>query len=172
MLAWISSGNPPLHRHCPLFAGQDGVVLPSVLILLAILTVVSATSITATLLDIRISGYYSKSVVAFYIAEAGANRGRYEVSNGDGYRDFASIAAVTQLFQGEVLNGGSYTVIATPIESAVPRRLKLTSTGCYPASDPCPRGSAKAVMEVLLEANPEATEPEDQVRQAAWRETY
>jgi hypothetical protein len=140
--------------------------------LLAILTVVSTTSITATLIDMRISGYYSKSVVALYIAEAGANRARYEVSDGDGYRDFASIAAATQLFQGEVLNGGSYAVIATPVESAVPQRIKLTSTGCYPANDPCPWGSAKSVVEVLLEANPQATETEDQVRLIAWREVY
>jgi hypothetical protein len=153
--------------------GEDGVVLPSVLMLLAVLTVVSATSITATLMDLKISGYYGKTVVVFYIAEAGINRGRYEVSNGDGDRDFASIVTPTTLFQSEALNGGSYTVIATPVEGAVPAQLTLKSSACYPAAtDPCPRNNATAVVEVLLESNPEATEQEDRVRLLAWKEVY
>jgi len=140
--------------------------------LLAVLTVVSATSITATLMDLRISGYYGKTLVVFYIAEAGINRGRYEVSNGDGDGDFASIVTRTTLFQNEALNGGSYTVVATPVEDAVPSRITLQSIGCYPAADPCPRTNATSVLEVLLESNPEATEPEDRVRLVAWKEVY
>jgi len=108
----------------------------------------------------------------FYIAEAGLNRGRYEVSNRDGDRDFVSILTSTTLFQNEVLNGGSYTVVATPVEGAAPPRITLKSTGCYPAADPCPRTNAKSVVEMLLESNLEATRPEDQVRLVAWKEVY
>ena len=140
--------------------------------LLTVLTVVSTTSITATLMDLRISGYYSKNVVVFYIAEAGINRGRYEVSNGDGDRDFAAIVTPATLFQSELLNNGSYTVVATPVQGSVPAQLTLRSTACYPAADPCPRTNATSVVEVLLESNPEATEPEDQVRLVAWKEVY
>ena len=66
--------------------------------LLAVVTVVSAASITTMLMDLRMSGYYSKRVLVFYIAEAGVNRARYEVSNGDGNRDFSSIVEPTVLF--------------------------------------------------------------------------
>ena len=99
---------------CQPSARENGVVLLAVLMLLAVVTVVSAASITTMLMDLRMSGYYSKRVLVFYIAEAGVNRARYEVSNGDGNRDFSSIAEPTVLFQNEALNGGSYTVVATP----------------------------------------------------------
>lgn len=151
---------------------ESGVVLPSVLVLLAVLGVVSAASTTATLMDLKISGYYGRNVAVFYIAEAGLNRGRQEVSDGDGDRDFTSIAAPTTIFQGEALNGGSYTVVAIPVADALPARLELRSTGCYPAADPCPRASSTSVVEELLESNPEAIEPENRVRVIAWREVY
>lgn len=151
---------------------ERGVVLPSVLMLLAVLGVVSAAGITATLMDLKISGYYGRSVAVFYIAEAGLNRGRQEVSDGDGDRDFASIAAPTMIFQGEALNGGSYTVVAIPVTDAVPAQLELRSTGCFPAADPCPRTSPTSIVEELLELHPEAIEPESRVRVIAWREIY
>ena len=153
-------------------AGEDGVVLLSVLMLLAVVTLVGASSITTMLMDLRMSGYYSKRVLVFYIAEAGVNRGRYEVSNGDGDKDFSTILAPTLLFQSEALNGGSYTVVATPVAGPILPRLTIRSTGCYPSLDPCPRMHASSVVEVLLELNAEATEPEDRVRLVAWKEIY
>lgn len=142
----------------------------SVLMLLAVVTVVSASGITTMLMDLRMSGYYSKRVLVFYIAEAGVNRSRYELSNGNGNRDFSSIVAPTTLFQGEVFNEGSYTVVATPVAGTVRPRITVRSTGCYPAADPCPRTHASSVVEVLLESDAEATEPEQRVRWIAWRE--
>ena len=147
-------------------------MLVSVLMLLAVVTVVSTTSITTMLMDLRMSGYYSRRVLVFYIAQAGVNRGRYELSNSDGHQDFSSIIGPTTVFQSEALNGGSYQVIAIPVAGAVPAKISLQSTGCYPAADPCPLSHARSVVETLLEWAPEETIPEKQVRAIAWREVY
>ena len=93
---------------------EQGVVLPSVLMLIAVLAVVGATSMRAALLDLRISGAFYKSVAAFHIAEAGLTHGRHEVSDEDGVRDFLDILAPTTLFSGRAFHGGSYTVVAVP----------------------------------------------------------
>ena len=106
--------------------------------LIAILTVVSATSMTATLTDLRIAGAYYKSVAVFHIAEAGLTHGRHEVSDEDGDRDFSSILTPTTLFNSRAFHGGSYTVVATPVTGATPARLRLRSSACYPAANPCP----------------------------------
>jgi len=148
---------------------ERGVVLPSVLMLLAVLSVVTGASLTATLMDLKISGYYAKSVVAFYIAEAGANRGLYELSDEDGHYDLASISAPTVVFEAEGLNGGSYRVVASPAEES---QFTLRSIGCYPAADPCPRSHTTSTVQLLVESNPEATDPEQRVRVVAWKEIY
>ena len=145
------------------------MVLPSVLMLVAVLTVVGAASMTATLTDLKIAAAYHRSVVVFHIAEAGLVHGRHEVSDEDGDRDFLAILTPTTLFGGVGFHGGSYTVVATPVAGAAPPRLRLKSSACYPAGDPYPQENAKAVVEALLEHHPAGANPQDRVRLAAWR---
>ena len=137
--------------------------------LIAILTVVSATSMTAALTELRIADAYYKSVAVFHIAEAGLTHGRHEVSDEDGDSDFAAILTPTTLFSGRGLHGGSYTVVATPVAGVTPATLRLRSSACYPAADPCPRAHARAALEALLEHDPAGATPQDRVRLVAWR---
>lgn len=137
--------------------------------LIAVLTLVSATSLTTTLTDLRIAGAYYKSVTAFYIAEAGLIHGRHEVADEDGVRDFLAISTPTTVYNGHGFHGGSYTVVATPVTGTNPPRLRLRSTSCYPAANPCPRANARATLEALLEHDPTGATPQDRVRLAAWR---
>ncbi|MDE0355186.1 MAG: pilus assembly PilX N-terminal domain-containing protein [Deltaproteobacteria bacterium] len=148
---------------------QRGIVLPSALMLIAVLAMVSATSMTATLTDLRIAGAYYKSVAVFHIAEAGLVHGRHELSDEDGDRDFSDVSAVITLFNAREFHGGSYTVVATPMTGATPARLRLRSSACYPAANPCPRSHARAVLETLLEHDPAGATPRGRVRLIAWR---
>ncbi len=148
---------------------QQGIVLPSALMLIAVLAMVSATSMTAALTDLRIADAYYKSTAVFHIAEAGLVHGRHEVSDEDGHRDFSAISAPTTLFSSRGFHGGSYTVSATPV-TATPPRLRLRSFACYPAGDPCPRAHARTVLETLLEHDPDAATPGERVRLIAWRQ--
>ena len=138
--------------------------------LMAILTLVGATSMNATLTDLRIAAAHYKSVAAFHIAEAGLTRGRHEVADEDGDRDFAAIVTPATIFNGRVFHGGSYTVTATPVSGAVPTQIRLRSSACYPAANPCPRENARASVEALLEHDPAGATPRDRVRMVAWRE--
>lgn len=137
--------------------------------LIVVLAMVSATSMTATLTDLRIAGAYYKSVAAFHIAEAGLVHGRHELSDEDGDRDFSGMSSPATLFHGREFHGGSYTVVATPVTGATPARLRLRSLACYPAANPCPRAHARAVLETLLEHDPAAATPRERVRLIAWR---
>ncbi len=137
--------------------------------LIAVLAVVSATSMTATLTELRIADAYYKSVAVFHIAEAGLAHARHEVSDEDGDRDFAAILTPTTLFNGRGLHRGSYTVVAAPVVGVTPARLRLRSSACYPAGDPCPRANARAALEALLEHDPAGATPRDRVRLVAWR---
>lgn len=157
-------------RNTVTFLGkEEGVVLPSVLMLIAVLAVVGATSMNASLTDLRITGAYYKSVAVFHIAEAGLTHGRHELSDEDGDRDFTDILAPTAMFAGRVFHDGSYTVVATPVAGSVPPRLRLRSSACFPAATPCPRGHARAAVEALLEHNPAGVTPRARVRLVAWR---
>ncbi|MCY4439674.1 MAG: pilus assembly PilX N-terminal domain-containing protein [Deltaproteobacteria bacterium] len=161
--------SPAARRRRALIGGEEGVVLPSVLMLIAVLAVVGATSMTAAVTDLRIARAYYKSVAVFHIAEAGLVHGRHEVSDEDGDRDFSAIATHTMLFSEQRFHGGSYTVVATPVTGATPARLRLRSSACYPAADPCPRSNARAALEALLEYDPGGATPQDRVRLIAWR---
>ncbi len=137
--------------------------------LVAVLAVVSAASMTATVTELKIADAYHESVAAFYIAEAGLVHGRHEVSDEDGVHDFAALSASTILFSGRRFHGGSYTAVAEPVAGAIPARLRLRSFACYPAADPCPRTHARSALEVLLVQNPAGATPRDRVRLIAWR---
>ncbi len=137
--------------------------------LMAVLTLVGATSMNATLTDLRIAAAHYKSVAAFHIAEAGLTHGRHEVADEDGDRDFAAILTPATIFDGRGFHGGSYTVTATPVSGAVPAQIRLRSSACYPAANPCPRENARASVEALLEHDPAGATPRDRVRMVAWR---
>ena len=149
--------------------GEEGVVLPSVLMLVAVLAVVGATSMNASLTDLRITGAYYRSVAVFHVAEAGLTHGRHELSDEDGRFDFTGILAPTAIFVGRGFHDGSYTVTATPVAGSVPARLRLRSSACFPAANPCPRGHARAAVEALLEHDPAGVTPRGRVRLVAWR---
>ncbi len=149
--------------------GEAGVVLPSVLMLVAVLTAVGGAAMNAALTDLRIAGAHYKSVAVFHIAEAGLAHGRHELSDEDGVRDFAAILAPATLFSALVFHDGSYTVTATPVTGAVPARIRLRSSACHPAADPCPRENARATVEALLEHDPAGATPPERVRLVAWR---
>lgn len=161
---WLTARNA-----VTLLAGKEGVVLPSVLMLIAVLAVVGATSMNAALTDLRITRAYYTSVAVFHIADAGLTHGRHELSDEDGDFDFADILAPATVFVGRGFHDGSYTVIATPIAGSVPQRIRLRSSACLPAANPCPRGHAKAAVEALLEHDPTGLTPRERVRLVAWR---
>ena len=148
---------------------EEGVVLPSVLMLIAVLAVVGATSMNASLTDLRITGAYYRSVAVFHTAEAGLTHGRHELSDEDGELDFLDVLAFTTIFAGRGFHDGSYTVIATPVAGSVPARIRLRSSACFPAANPCPRGHARAAVEALLEHDPAGVTPRARVRMVAWR---
>ena len=54
----------------------QGMALVSALVLMAILSVMGATVLTATSTEVAISGHYRRGVEAFYLAEAGSAEGR------------------------------------------------------------------------------------------------
>ena len=149
--------------------GEAGVVLPSVLMLVAVLTVVGGAGMNAALTDLRIAGAHYKSVAVFHIAEAGLAHGRHEVADQDGVHDFGAILAPATLFSARIFHDGSYTVTATPVTGAVPARIRLRSSACYPAADPCPRENARASVEALLEHDPAGATPWERVSLVAWR---
>ncbi len=137
--------------------------------LVAVLTVVGSASMKAALTDLRIAGAHYKSVAVFHIAEAGLAHGRHEVSDEDGVQDFAAILAPTTLFGARGFHDGNYTVTAVPVTGAVPARIRLRSSACYPAADPCARQNARASVEALLEHDPAGATPRERVRLVAWR---
>ena len=137
--------------------------------LVTVLTLAGAAGMNAALTDLRIASAHYKSVAVFHIAEAGLVHGRHEVSDEDGDRDLTAILAPTAMFSGHAFHGGSYTVTATPVSGAVPARIRLRSSACYPAANPCPRENARASVEALLEHHPAGASPRQRVRLVAWR---
>ncbi len=162
--SWLTARNT-----ATLLGREEGVVLPSVLMLIAVLAVVSATSMNASLTDLRITGAYYTSAAVFHVAEAGLTHGRHELSDDDGDFDFTDILGPTVIFTGHGFHDGSYTVMATPVAGSVPPRILLRSSACLPAANPCPRGHARAAVEALLEHDPAGLTPPERVRLVAWR---
>ena len=145
------------------------MVLPSVLMLVTVLTLVGAAGMNAALTDLRIASAHYKSVAVFHIAEAGYVHGRHELSDEDGDRDLTGILAPTTMFSNRAFHGGGYTVTAAPVTGAIPARVRLRSSACYPAANPCPRENARASVEALLEHDPAGATPRERVRLVAWR---
>ena len=132
---------------------ERGLVLVSVLLIMALLSAVAAGTLLSGQLDLRISANLKTRSQAFYIAEAGLHHAWQEMADSDGTNDLAALfdaTGITPLFSNVSFGGGSYTVTAEPISGSSPKRLKVVSTGCLPAGEPCAPGSSRAIIEAQL----------------------
>jgi hypothetical protein len=132
------------------FASERGIVLVASLLILALLVAGGLGAMFSMQTDLKSSGNLKSSKQAFYIADAGLSRAWQEMNDSDGINDFetlASGAGRVKLFYKEPFAGGSHTVTAEPIPGIAPKRIRVTSTGCLPAGDPCPSGQSKAILE-------------------------
>ena len=139
-------------QRCTL-ASERGIVLVASLLILALLMAGGLGAIFSTQTDLKSSANLKTGKQAFYIADAGLNRAWQQLDDGDGINDFAllikSVGPVT-LTNDEAFAGGSHTVIAELLPGPGPKRLRVISSGCQPAGNPCPSGSSKAVLEAHL----------------------
>lgn len=129
---------------------ERGIVLVMVLLIMGLLSAVAAGTLLSGQIDLRISANLKTRTQAFYIAEAGLHRAWQEMADGDGTDDFVAVFSAqgaTTLFNNTSFSGGSYAVTARALSGSNPKRIKVTSTGCLPAGDPCSSGSSKVVTE-------------------------
>ncbi len=93
--------------------GQRGYVLLVALILMAILTVIGATSLSVAGVDQRISAHNRKHMMIVNSADAGTVHARYELGLADPvaeWNDSADTAAWIEMIDGESMFGGiAYT---------------------------------------------------------------
>ena len=127
-----------------------GFILMPLLLVMGLVSLAAGGALLSGQLDLRTTARLKMSIQAFYIAEAGLNHGWDELQNSDGVNDFPTLSPATgrtTLFRKTDFDDGSYTVTAEAVAGSDPGRVKVTSTGCLPAGDPCPSGHSKAVME-------------------------
>lgn len=132
---------------------ERGLVLVCVLLIMGLLSAVAAGTLLSGQIDLRISANLKTRSQAFYIAEAGLHHGWQEVEDGDDTNDLAALfdtTGITTLFNNVSFGGGGYTVTVEPISGSSPKRLKMISTGCLPAGNPCASGSSKVIIEAQL----------------------
>ena len=137
-----------------LLKNERGVVLVISLMILTLLVGAGVGAIVSTQTDLKTSGNLKTRAEAFYIANAGIHHGWQELDDGDGTNDFADVfdaTGTTTLFSNTSFGNGSYTATAVGVPGSIPNRIKVTSTGCLPAGNPCPSGNSKAVIEAQLE---------------------
>ena len=133
-----------------LLHNQQGMILVISLLILALLLGAGVGAIVSTQTDLKTSSNLKNGKQAFYLAEAGINHAMQEMADGDGTNDFSSVstaAGTTTLFGNTSLGSGSYTVTAQAVSGSSPALVKVTSTGCVRAANPCPSGNSKAVIE-------------------------
>jgi predicted outer membrane repeat protein len=135
---------------------ESGIILMITLLLLALLMATSVGVISSTQTNLKISGNLKFGRQAFYIADAGVHRAWRELDNGDRVNDFEDVwsGSVTFLYRNEAFGGGSHTVAVEKISEVAPRRIRIISTGCFPAANPCPAGHSKAVIESHFKRGP------------------
>lgn len=129
---------------------DGGFILMPLLLVMGLISLAAGGALLSGQLDLRTAARLKMSMQAFYIAEAGLHHGWDELQNSDGVNDFPTLSTAagrTTLFRRRDFDDGSYTVTAEAVAESDPRRVKLTSTGCLPAGDPCPSGHSKAVMQ-------------------------
>ncbi len=127
-----------------------GFILMPLLLVMGLVSLAAGGALLSGQLDLRATARLKMSIQAFYIAEAGLNHGWDELQNSDGINDFRALSTAagrTTLFRKRDFDNGSYTVTARAVAGSDPGRVKVTSTGCLPAGDPCPSAHSKAVME-------------------------
>lgn len=139
-----------------LLLDEHGMILVISLLILALLLGAGVGAIVSMQTDLRTSSNLKTGKKAFYIGDAGVNRAWEEMDDGDGTNDFDSISGTVTLFTNASYGGGGYTVTAevqhpgSSTSPIIPKRIKVTSTGCYPAATgtaACPAGNAKVVIE-------------------------
>lgn len=138
-----------------MLANDQGMILVISLLILALLLGAGVGAIVSTQTDLKTSSNLKNGKQAFYLAEAGVNRALQQMANGDGTNDFSTVSAsssTTTLFSNESLGQGSYTVTAQVVSGSSPVRVKVTSTGCVPAANPCSSGNSQVVIEAQFKA--------------------
>jgi predicted outer membrane repeat protein len=135
---------------------ESGIILMITLLLLALLMATSVGVISSTQANLKISGNLKFGRRAFYIADAGVHRAWQELDNGDTVNDFEDVwsGGIAFLYRNEAFGGGSHTVAVEKMSGVLPRRIRVISTGCFPAADPCPAGHSKAVIESHFKRGP------------------
>ncbi len=136
-----------------ILASERGIVLVTALLILALLMAGGLGAIFSTQTDLKSSANLKTGKQAFYIADAGLSRAWQQLDDGDGINDFAMLingTGTVTLYSNETFAGGSHTVVAELLPGPGPRRLKVTSSGCQPAGNPCPSGYSKSVLEAHL----------------------
>lgn len=139
-----------------LLLDERGMILVISLLILALLLGAGVGAIVSMQTDLKTSSNLKTGKQAFYIGDAGVNRTWREMDDGNGTNDFDSLSGTATLFTNVSYGGGSYTVTAeiehvgSSTQPIIPKRVKVTSTGCYPAvtgTGSCPAGSAKTIVE-------------------------
>src|SRR3990172_10062112 len=137
-------------------ADEQGMILVISLMILTLLLGAGVGAIVSMQTDLRTSSNLKTGKQAFYIADAGANRAWKELDDGNGTNDFDSLSGSVTLYSNVSYASGSYTVTAevqhpgSSTQPIIPKRVKVTSTGCYPAvtgTGSFPARSAKVVIE-------------------------
>lgn len=126
------------------------------LLLLALLMATSVGVISSTQTNLKISGNLKFGRQAFYIADAGIHRAWRELDNGDGLNNFEEVwsGGMTSFYRNEAFGGGSYAVSVERFSGVLPRRIRIISTACFPAADPCPVGHSKSIIESHFKRGP------------------
>src|SRR3970040_1960436 len=139
-----------------LLANERGMILVISLMILALLLGAGVGGIVSMQTDLRTSSNLKTGKQRFYIADAGVNRAWKKLDDGNGTNDFDSLSGSVTLYSNVSYASGSYTVTAevqhpgSSTQPIIPKRVQVTSTGCYPAvtgTGSCPAGSAKVVIE-------------------------
>ncbi len=140
-----------------LFKSEHGVVLAISLLVLTMLIAGGMGAIFSTQMDLNTSSNLRTGRQAFYIAEAGLHQAWQELDKSDGISEFEqvfSVPGVTELLSRVDFAGGNYTVMAEGIPGSRPKRIKATSTGCFPAGNPCSSGHSRVVIEAQFRREP------------------
>jgi len=140
-----------------LLKSEQGIVLAISLLVLTMLIAGGMGAIFSTQMDLNSSGNFRTGRQAFYVAEAGLHQAWQELDRGGGANEFEVVFSrpgVTDLLGRVNFAGGNYVVTAEGLPGPHPRRIKVTSSGCFPAGDPCPTGHSKVVIESQFRREP------------------
>lgn len=141
-----------------LLANKQGMILVISLMILSLLLGAGVGAIVSMQTDLRTSSNLKTGKQAFYIGDAGINRAwkDLDASNQAQFNSISTTSPANYLgLTNLAYNGGSYTVEtlvehagSTNVNNPIPKRVRVTSTGCYPAvtSGSCPTGNAKVVL--------------------------